>query len=292
MQHPTPNAQYPIPTNAPTPNAQYSRLSTPNAHESQRPIPNTQGRPHAFTLIELLVVIAIIAILAAILFPVFAQAREKARQASCQSNVRQLGIATLMYVQDYDETFPLAQYADGAGTEYWFGRGTSIGGKTVWDKTRGLLYPYMKNGQIQRCPSWTGLTKFGDGNGYGYNYGYLGSDYYVAVPHRYNWPPSNNPATLASLSAPAQKVVFADSGFYDFYTSHAMVETPYLDPPSEWYGDPVMDFRHSDYNRIIDTNAMTVQEQGWADIVWADGHVKAMKQEQVQAQQDALFTRD
>ena len=59
-----------------------------------------------FTLIELLVVIAIIAILAAILFPVFAQAREKARQATCASNEKQIGLAILMYVGDYDETFP------------------------------------------------------------------------------------------------------------------------------------------------------------------------------------------
>src|SRR2546429_1371192 len=89
-----------------------------------------------FTLIELLVVIAIIAILAAILFPVFAQAREKARQSSCQSNLRQLGLATQLYAQDYDETYPLAQYAD--GTVYWFGKCTancaSFTNKT-WDKT-------------------------------------------------------------------------------------------------------------------------------------------------------------
>src|SRR6476469_3381975 len=115
------------------------------------------NRTHAFTLIELLVAIAIIAILAAILFPVFAQAREKARQASCQSNLRQLGLATMMYTQDYDEVFPLAQYSD--STVYWFGKCVancaSFSNKT-WDKTQGLLSPYMKNHQVQKCPSWTG----------------------------------------------------------------------------------------------------------------------------------------
>jgi prepilin-type N-terminal cleavage/methylation domain-containing protein len=72
-------------------------------------------RRNAFTLIELLVVIAIIAILAAILFPVFAHAREKARQTSCLSNAKQLGTATMMYVQDYDETYPKAEFVDQNG---------------------------------------------------------------------------------------------------------------------------------------------------------------------------------
>src|SRR5689334_4755525 len=70
---------------------------------------SSRGRESAFTLIELLVVIAIIAILAAILFPVFAQAREKARHASCISNLKQIGMAALMYGQDYDESYPMLE---------------------------------------------------------------------------------------------------------------------------------------------------------------------------------------
>jgi len=91
----------------------------------------------AFTLIELLVVIAIIAILAAILFPVFAQAREKARQASCLSNQKQYATATLMYVQDYDETFPFS---------------ANLNGQCV-DTFYSVVSPYVKNNEINRCPS-------------------------------------------------------------------------------------------------------------------------------------------
>src|SRR5579862_5972441 len=83
--------------------------AVPTKHEGDTPM---QRRNSAFTLIELLVVIAIIAILAAILFPVFAQAREKARGISCLSNVKQLGLGVLMYVQDYDETFPIGAQQD------------------------------------------------------------------------------------------------------------------------------------------------------------------------------------
>lgn len=96
-------------------------------------------RRSGFTLIELLVVIAIIAILAAILFPVFAQAREKARQASSGSNVRQLGLAVRMYVQDFDERFPFGG---------WMPNGNI--GTGEWQNT---VAPYIKNKGIYYCPS-------------------------------------------------------------------------------------------------------------------------------------------
>src|ERR1051326_8815272 len=104
-------------------------------------------RGNGFTLIELLVVIAIIAILAAILFPVFAQAREKARQASCMSNMRLFSTAGMMYQQDYDEMYVPPFKYEGAQSNcavlYW------------WDD---LLQPYIKNRQLPTCPSWKGTT--------------------------------------------------------------------------------------------------------------------------------------
>lgn len=96
---------------------------------------------YGFTLIELIVVIAIIAILAAILFPVFATAREKARQSSCASNMKQLGIGLLQYQQDYDEMFPV-------GRCYVLTTCTNLGGMG-W---AGELYPYVKSAYVFTCP--------------------------------------------------------------------------------------------------------------------------------------------
>ena len=100
------------------------------------------GSRSAFTLIELLVVIAIIAILAAILFPVFAQARDKARSASCLSNMKQLGLAEMQYMQDFDgaihEMAMGGFYDDAAGQN------------TTW---AGILFPYVKSRAIFTCPS-------------------------------------------------------------------------------------------------------------------------------------------
>jgi prepilin-type N-terminal cleavage/methylation domain-containing protein/prepilin-type processing-associated H-X9-DG protein len=108
---------------------------------------------NAFTLIELLVVIAIIAILAAILFPVFAQVREKARQTTCLSNERQIGNALTMYLQDFDETLPAADWGNAFHgppfTQFAFSSGAGSGPPTWAD----VFQPYVRNLQVMHCPS-------------------------------------------------------------------------------------------------------------------------------------------
>ncbi|HEY3330645.1 MAG TPA: DUF1559 domain-containing protein [Capsulimonadaceae bacterium] len=129
-------------------------MSLPTVNRSFRhPAPRA-----AFTLIELLVVIAIISILAAILFPVFATAREKARQTTCLSNLKQLGLGFVQYTQDYDECLP--NVTDGGtgsgegvfgGWNYYslFGSGSAI---AIFDPSIGSLYPYIKATKVYICP--------------------------------------------------------------------------------------------------------------------------------------------
>jgi len=143
-----------------------------------------------FTLIELLVVIAIIAILAAILFPVFARAREKARQSSCLSNSKQIMLAVLSYAQDYDEFLPYGQNGN-ATTTY----GYAI--YSIYDG-RSHLMPYIKNQQIGMCPSNPTYRC-----GYGWNYPHM--------PYRTlyagGW-------SLAQYQLPSEVMVFCDSNSY------------------------------------------------------------------------------
>ena len=148
-----------------------------------------------FTLIELLVVIAIIAILAAILFPVFAKAREKARQISCLSNEKQLGLGLLQYNQDNDEYFPAG--VPTAGGAYYGGSGWA-----------GEIYPYVKSTGVYKCPDDPTANGLGSGGqtltpvSYAINY--------AAVDSGANGTPFNNPVKLAQFDSPAVTVLLLE----------------------------------------------------------------------------------
>jgi prepilin-type N-terminal cleavage/methylation domain-containing protein/prepilin-type processing-associated H-X9-DG protein len=164
-------------------------------------------RRHGFTLIELLVVIAIIAILAAILFPVFAQARDKARSASCLSNQKQLGVALMMYMQDYDEktiwfyNASVAAYSKDYHAGYWY----------------HPIMPYVKNADVFRCPSVSRSPECDPDRkpvasynrcGFGINVahiGYASGDPYLS-PGK-----AAETRALAAITEPARVIFLADS---------------------------------------------------------------------------------
>jgi len=162
----------------------------------------------AFTLIELLVVIAIISILAAILFPVFARARENARRASCMSNLKQIGLGILMYKQDYDERY-LCHYA-----------GNPL---VAWPV---ILQPYIKSTQLFDCPS--------------YNYTFSGTTASAAgIPYGYNQWLSNYPGwypcTDATITRPTTTVMVAETGGTpDQSTGYLVSYSPYSLPPATY----------------------------------------------------------
>ena len=236
----------------------------PRPSVSDRPRPCTPDRRTGFTLIELLVVIAIIAILAAILFPVFAQAREKARQISCVSNVRQMGIAVSMYVQD-QEGYPMMSSP------------SSFSPRTRWPD---YIYPYVKNEQLFACPSapedlfrngWAhnpAAKKYG---GYGYNYQYLGNSRFPFT------------ASDGLIDKPSESVAVADTNAVrkDDKMIGAGVYT--VDPPltssrgsgkaSGYYGDGAECGSGPEGCRAKPAERHTEM----VSVMFADGHSKAMK---------------
>lgn len=155
-----------------------------------------------FTLIELLVVIAIIAILAAIMLPVFASVRGKARQTTCLSNLRQLGVALLMYVEEWDETFPYdvkprAPVLPGASPTY--------DGTNKWDASPvvGLLQPYIKSRKLAYCPDHPErLPDIGPLSNYEFN-GFIALNDSPQAPF-------SGPVPLAGVINPSQVLLFED----------------------------------------------------------------------------------
>lgn len=159
-------------------------------------------RKRAFTLIELLVVIAIIAILASILFPVFAQAREAARKASCTSNLKQVGTAWAMYLQDYDERYPTANPPNGWGDCPTMSARGAFGG---W--IGNLLMPYTRNVDIYQCPSTR--DRANQVNNWG-SCGPAGQAPYRWTSYAYNYVSLWNIA-MAQTDRPADQLVMWDS---------------------------------------------------------------------------------
>jgi prepilin-type N-terminal cleavage/methylation domain-containing protein/prepilin-type processing-associated H-X9-DG protein len=209
-----------------------------------------------FTLIELLVVIAILAILAAILFPVFSQTRENARRASCQSNLRQIGLGLLQYSQDYDEKMVRA----------WYG-GNGASDAVLRYKWMDAVYPYVKSEQVFNCPShfmysWAhgspgGPYKFRSGNRYGsyaINAAYWGDGDFEQSPAG-EWDTS-----LAAVQDPAGSIWIGDSsGHSEFAWENKTDQPSVVDDSPRWL----------DY--------LSERHLGTAVVLYCDGHVKSQK---------------
>jgi prepilin-type N-terminal cleavage/methylation domain-containing protein len=213
------------------------------------------SRKAAFTLIELLVVIAIIAILAAILFPVFAQAKMAAKKTASISNLKQIGLSWLMYGGDYDDVMMRVSInTSPTKTTYWWGS---------WDGTtlkpeEGLLYPYTKSQGVHSDPSFDNKLRSALGlTGYGYNYAYLSPSTYDPPDYIENPVPVNY-GQVANVS---ETVCFASCARINNwqYATPTLEGSTYLDPPSNQ--NPSFHGR---------TNGVGV-------VLWCDGHSKSFK---------------
>jgi prepilin-type N-terminal cleavage/methylation domain-containing protein/prepilin-type processing-associated H-X9-DG protein len=253
----------------------------------------TTRRKNAFTLIELLVVIAIIAILASILFPVFARARENARKAACQSNLKQIGIALMMYTQDYDESFPYAamQGATTATSNRWY----------------DVVNPYVKSKQqVWICPTAGPLNRYGGSDGYtkgGYAYNVSGSainknPYTSATATGYgngfglnptppsgvvgnNWTPTLNSVTLAMVQEPSETIIVSDpcSRAYADFNYRAEWIYPYsnISYLPMLHGGPFNTADTSTATAEYSPTWLAANPSGGGNYLFADGHVKYLQ---------------
>ena len=253
-----------------------------------------------FTLIELLVVIAIIAILAAILFPVFAQAREKARQSSCSSNEKQISLGIIQYIQDYDERYPIIGYNNPGGNigpdAPW---GIWQNNHQMWDK---IIQPYVKNTQVWACPSryrhgndetnpgksdsdWTGASNYamnGRLNGRDDGHGNW------CVPSGDGSGPCQG-AAVAAINYPASTILLAETGANGSTGASGADNTEW-----GWAGDHATRLVHDNIDDGGNSHAPLARHSGGANYAYNDGHVKWSKRESMgygQADPNA-FMRD
>jgi prepilin-type N-terminal cleavage/methylation domain-containing protein/prepilin-type processing-associated H-X9-DG protein len=213
-----------------------------------------------FTLIELLVVIAIIAILAAILFPVFGRARENARRSSCQSNLKQIGLALLQYAQDFDERFPAPR--DGSTTsdpsyDTWGGETQNDNGTAARASWRQKIFPYVKSAQLFRCPSNVSNERASD---QGYNDVPAINRSYLMNRNIYTSRQGNlnRGISLASILDTATKIAVAEGPTKDGNFAGVSINL------STW---SINDYQTRIYSAHL----------GTANYLYCDGHVKSQR---------------